>query len=171
VQQQCPGEAELEIWGSGPLQATLQHRCDELGLSKSVIWRGHVEGVRSRLQTMDIFVLPSVAEGNSNAILEAMAAGLPIISTPVGGTPMLVGPAGTHLLFDLNDDSLERTLIQLIRHRQSRKAVGAQMRARVAEHFNIQQVAHVYASAYSLLATRRAGEIHRLAQPVVLGEP
>jgi glycogen(starch) synthase len=170
VQRQCPGEADLEIWGSGPLQATLQRRCTELGLSKSVIWRGHVEGVRSRLPTMDIFVLPSVAEGNSNAILEAMAAGLPIVSTPIGGTPMLVGPQGTQLLFDLNDDSLARTLIRLIRDGQTRKTIGAQMRARVTDHFNIQQVAHVYANAYQLLATRRAGEIHRLAQLVVLGE-
>jgi glycosyltransferase involved in cell wall biosynthesis len=85
VQRQCPGEAELEIWGSGPLQVTLQRRCVELGLSKSVTWRGHVEGVRRRLPTMDIFVLPSVVEGNSNAILEAMAAGLPVISTRIGG--------------------------------------------------------------------------------------
>ena len=131
VQQQCPGEAELEIWGNGPLQATLQRRCTEIGLSKSVTWCGHVEGVRSRLPTMDIFVMPSVAEGNSNAILEAMAAGLPIVSTPVGGTPMLVGPQGAQLLFNMNDDSLARTLIRLIRDRQTRKAVGAQMRARV----------------------------------------
>jgi glycosyltransferase involved in cell wall biosynthesis len=171
VQRQCPGEAELEIWGSGPLQTTLQRRCAELGLSKSVIWRGHVEGVRSRLPTMDIFVMPSVAEGNSNAILEAMAAGLPIVSTPVGGTPMLVGPQGTQLLFDLKDDSLARTLIRLIRDGQTREAVGAQMSIRVADHFNIQQVAHVYVSAYQLLTTRKAGEIHRLAQIVVLGEP
>jgi glycosyltransferase involved in cell wall biosynthesis len=168
VQRQCPGEAELEIWGSGPLQVTLQRRCVELGLSKSVIWRGHVEGVRRRLPTMDIFVLPSVAEGNSNAILEAMAAGLPVISTRIGGTPMLVGPQGAHLLFDLNDDSLERTLIRLIRQRHTRKTVGAQMRARVVEHFNVQHVARVYAGAYHLLATRRSSEIHRLAQRVVL---
>jgi glycosyltransferase involved in cell wall biosynthesis len=171
VQRQCPGEALLEIWGSGPLQETLQRRCAELGLSNSVIWRGHVEGVRSRLPAMDIFVMPSVVEGNSNAILEAMAAGLSIVSTPVGGTPMLVGPHGTQLLFDLNDDSLARTLIRLIRDGQTRKSLGVQMRARVAEHFNIQHVAQVYASAYQLLAARRAEEIHRLAQQVVLGEP
>jgi glycosyltransferase involved in cell wall biosynthesis len=100
-----------------------------------------------------------------------MAAGLPIVSTPVGGTPMLVGPQGTQLLFDLNDDSLARTLIRLIRDGQTRETVGAQMRARVADHFNIQQVAQVYASAYQLLTTRNAGQIHRLAQLVVLGEP
>ena len=170
VQRQCPGEAELEIWGSGPLQETLKYQCDQLGLSRSVIWRGHVEGVRSRLPTADIFVMPSVAEGNSNAILEAMAAGLPIVSTAVGGTPMLVGPQGTQLLFDLNDDSLARILIGLIRDRKVRETIGAQMRIRVAEHFNIQHVAQVYASAYQLLAMRRAGEIHRLAQPVVLGD-
>jgi glycosyltransferase involved in cell wall biosynthesis len=168
VQRQCPGEAELEIWGSGPLQETLQRRCAELGLASSVIWRGHVEGVRSRLPTMDIFVLPSTAEGNSNAILEAMAAGLPIVSTPVGGTPMQVGPDGTQLLFDLRDDSLARVLIRLIRDRKFRETIGAQMRARVTDHFDIQRVAQVYARAYELLATRRAGELQSLAQPVVL---
>jgi glycosyltransferase involved in cell wall biosynthesis len=126
--------------------------------------------VCSRFPTMDIFVLPSVVAGNSNAILEAMAAGLPIVSTPVGGTPMLVGPHGTQLLFDVNDDSLARTLIRLIRDGQTRQTIGAQMRARVADYFNIQHVAHVYANAYKLLATRRAGEIHRLAQLIVLGE-
>jgi glycosyltransferase involved in cell wall biosynthesis len=170
VQQQCPGEAELEVWGSGPLQATLQSRCAELGLSSSVIWRGHVDNVRSRLPNTDIFVMPSVAEGNSNAILEAMAAGIPVVSTPVGGTPMLVGPHGTQLLFDLEDDSLARILIRLIRDREMRKVIGAKMRARVIDHFNIQRVAQVYASAYELLASRRAGEIYRLAQPVVLGD-
>lgn len=170
VQRQCPGEAELEIWGSGPLQETLQRRCAELDLSRSVIWRGHVEGVRSRLPTMNIFVMPSVIEGNSNAILEAMAAGLPIVSTPVGGTPMLVGPHGAQLLFDLNDDSLARRLIRLIRDRQSRETIGTQMRTRVTDHFDIQKVARVYASAYQLLATNRPIEMHRLAQRVVLGD-
>jgi glycosyltransferase involved in cell wall biosynthesis len=120
---------------------------------------------------MDIFVMPSVAEGNSNAILEAMAAALPVVSTPVGGTPMLVGPHGTQLLCDLNDDSLARILIGLIRDRQAREAIGAQMRARVTDHFTIQHVAQVYASAYKLLATRRAREMHRLAQHIVLGNP
>ena len=83
---------------------------------------------------------------------------------------MLVGPQGTQLLFDLDDDSLARILIDLIRDRQVRETIGAQMRIRVAEHFNIQHVAQVYASAYQLLAMRRAGEIHHLAQPVVLGD-
>lgn len=170
VQRQCAGEAELEIWGTGPLQEALQRRSAELGISKSVIWRGHVEGVRSRLPSMHIFVMPSVAEGNSNAILEAMAAALPIVSTPVGGTPMLVGPHGTQLLFDLRDDSLTRVLIRLIRDRQFREIIGTQMRARVIDHFNIQQVARVYASAYQLLASRRSVEIQHLAQRVVLGD-
>jgi glycosyltransferase involved in cell wall biosynthesis len=170
VERQCPGEAELEIWGSGPLQEALQRRCAELGISRSVIWRGHVEGVRSRLPSMHIFVMPSVAEGNSNAILEAMAAGLPIVSTPVGGTPMLVGPHGAQLLFNLTDDSLARVLIRLIRDRQFREAIGARMQARVAEHFDIQQVAQVYARAYELLASPRPVEMQHLAQRVVLGD-
>jgi glycosyltransferase involved in cell wall biosynthesis len=170
VQRQCPGEAELEIWGTGPLQAEMRRRCAELGLSGSVAWRGHVEGVRNRLPTMDIFVLPSAAEGNSNAILEAMAAGLPIISTPVGGTPIQVGSEGAPLLINLNDDSLARALTRLIRNPPLRKAIGAQMRSRVRDHFTIQHVAQVYSGAYQLLATRRAGEIHRLARRVVLGD-
>ena len=84
-------QAILELWGSGPMEAVLRRRCDEFRLADSVIFRGHVEDVRCRLPEMDVFVLPSHAEGNSNAVLEAMAAGLPIVSTRVGGTPMLVG--------------------------------------------------------------------------------
>jgi glycosyltransferase involved in cell wall biosynthesis len=169
VQRDCPGAAVLEIWGDGPLRTTLQRKCGDLGLSASVVWRGHVEGVRDKLPAMHIFVLPSVAEGNSNAILEAMAAGLPVLSTPVGGTPMMLGPEAINLMFNLDDDSLGEALIRLIRDDPRRKAVGVQMRARVVEHFDIRRVARVYANAYQLLAARKASEMHRLAQPVVLG--
>jgi len=169
VQRECPRAAVLEIWGDGPLKAELQRKCSDMGLSETVIWRGHVEGVRSRLPSMHIFVLTSAAEGNSNAILEAMAAGLPVLSTPVGGTPMLLGPQGIDLLFNLNDDSLLHALVRLIRDDLTRKELGRQMRARVTEHFDIRKVAQVYADAYQLLAARKAGEIHRLAQAVVLG--
>jgi len=169
VQRECPGAAVLEIWGDGPLKAVLQRKCSDMGLSETVIWRGHVEGVRSRLPTMHIFVLTSMAEGNSNAILEAMAAGLPVLSTRVGGTPMLLGPQAIDQLFNLNDDSLSQALIRLIRDEMIRKELGQRMRARVTEHFDIRKVARVYADAYQLIAARRAGEIHRLAQAVVLG--
>ena len=90
--------AILELWGSGLMETMLRLRCNELGLADSVIFRGHVEDVRSHLLEMDIFVLPSHAEGNSNAVLEAMAAGLPIVSTRVGGAPMQVGHEGANFL-------------------------------------------------------------------------
>lgn len=82
---------------------------------------------------------------------------------------MLLGPQGIDLLFNLNDDSLSHALVRLIRDDLTRKELGRQMRARVTEHFDIRKVAQVYADAYQLLAARKAGEIHRLAQAVVLG--
>ena len=137
--------AILELWGSGLMETVLRRRCDELRLTYSTIFRGHVEDVRSHLPEMDVFVLPSQVEGNSNAVLEAMAAGLPIVSTRVGGTPMLVGHEGANFLCDPGDvDSLAANMLKLIRDPELRVQVGSAMRRRVERHFDISRVAQTY---------------------------
>ena len=93
-------KAVLEIWGAGPLEVALEAKSARLGLDQSVRFAGHVDDVRLKLRSMDVFVLTSRVEGNSNAVLEAMAAGLPVVATPVGGTPIFArsgtrkGPVG-----------------------------------------------------------------------------
>ncbi|MBZ0169668.1 MAG: glycosyltransferase family 4 protein [Kofleriaceae bacterium] len=164
--------AILEIWGSGPLESELQQRCHEMGVAQSVRFLGHVDGVSDRLPEKDMFVLPSCAEGNSNAILEAMAAGLPIVSTDVGGTAMLVGKEGAEFLCRPGDsDVLAANLLRLIRDPALRLQIGSAMRRRVERHFDIHRVAETYASAYRLLVAGRRERIKDASHPVILEEP
>jgi glycosyltransferase involved in cell wall biosynthesis len=161
--------ANLELWGSGPMEPVLRRQCDELGLTDSVSFCGHIENVRSRLPDMNVFVLPSHAEGNSNAVLEAMAAGLPIVSTCVGGTPMLVGREGANFLCQPGDvDSLAANLLTLIQDPDLRVKVGSAMRRRVERHFDISQVAQTYAAAYRFLARGLRDRVNEASNPVIL---
>jgi glycosyltransferase involved in cell wall biosynthesis len=85
--------AELRIAGGGPLQDSLRQQVSSLGLERSVHLEGPISNVSGFLQDLDIFVFSSVNEGLPLAILEAMASGLPIVSTRVGGVPE-VAPEG-----------------------------------------------------------------------------
>jgi glycosyltransferase involved in cell wall biosynthesis len=155
----------LEFFGGGALEEHLKQRCDSHGISSYVNFRGHVERVRELLRSMDVFVLPSVMEGNSNAILEAMEAGLPIVSTAVGGTPMLVGMAGREFLFDVGDaDTLSKILIRLLSNTNLRVEAGRSMRSRVEQYFDIRVVANNYISAYRCLHSRRPTSLGGLSR-------
>ena len=91
-------DAELHIWGYGALQKELESAIAALGLGDRVRYRGAATHAAEALRELDIFVLSSVSEGLPLVILEAMAAGLPIVSTRVGGVPEVApehaGPDG-----------------------------------------------------------------------------
>ncbi|MEO7387503.1 MAG: glycosyltransferase family 4 protein [Gammaproteobacteria bacterium] len=170
VVRQASVPAVLELWGNGPAEDEMKALCTELGIGGSVEFRGHVEDVRDRLGEMDVFVLTSAREGNSNAILEAMAAGLPVVSTRVGGTPMLVGPEGAALLVNPGDrEGLYSRLLSLVDDANARRTVGGRMRARIEKHFDMTRVACTYAAAYRLLASRRRDELDGVSNPVING--
>jgi glycosyltransferase involved in cell wall biosynthesis len=160
--------AVLELWGSGPLETKLKEIVANLDISKSVMLRGYVENVRARLCDMDVFVLPSLAEGNSNAILEAMAAGLPIVSTLVGGTQMLVGSAGSKLLCAPGDKvALASILSALVKDASRRRSIGKAMQQRVIENFTIDRVACTYVQAYAHLVQGHRERVYEASNPVV----
>jgi glycosyltransferase involved in cell wall biosynthesis len=76
---------QLLIVGDGPVAADLRRRADALGVAGLVRFTGTLENVRPALAAMDVFALPSREEGMSNALMEAMAAGRPVVATDVGG--------------------------------------------------------------------------------------
>ena len=161
--------AILELWGSGPMEPALRRRCSDLCLVDSIIFKGHVKDVRSQLPEMDIFVLFSDAEGNSNAVLEAMAAGLSIVSTRVGGTRMLVGHEGREFLCEPGDvESMSANMLKLIRNPALRGQVGLAMRYRAERHFNIREVAQTYAAAYHFLANGQRDRVHEASNPIIM---
>jgi glycosyltransferase involved in cell wall biosynthesis len=168
VVSSASGIVRLELWGTGPLESMLKALCVNLGISDSVIFRGHVDLVRDRLEEMDVFVLNSTIEGNSNAILEAMAAGLPVVSTRVGGTPMLVGADGARFLVEPGDQQgLYARLLELIEDKDLRLRIGDAMRQRILAHFDIRLVSTTYAAAYQLLAEGMRDEISAIGNSVI----
>jgi glycosyltransferase involved in cell wall biosynthesis len=96
-------DARVELVGGGPELPALRRLADELGLERVVSFLGHREDVTSRLDAADLFVLPSRSEAFPNAMLEAMAAGLPVVASDVGGVREVVRHAATGLIVPAGD--------------------------------------------------------------------
>src|SRR5690606_35091155 len=81
-----PAGTSLDIIGTGPLEKHLKSVVTELGFEEKVNFLGRVsyEGIPARLAHADVFVRPSLSEGFGNSFIEAMAAGIPVVATPVG---------------------------------------------------------------------------------------
>lgn len=162
--EQVRGIAELEIWGDGPLRAEMEQLYRKRDIHELVKWRGYVKDVRSQLANVDIFVLPSSSEGNSNAILEAMDAGLPVIATPVGGTVMQLGPPGTSYMVEVgNADILAKKMLSLINNPLLRCSYGSALRQRIHDYFDMEIIANGYLSAYRKLAYSKNADISKCA--------
>jgi glycosyltransferase involved in cell wall biosynthesis len=86
------------VAGDGPEFRHLQERAERLGIARHVVWRGHVEDIASVYREVGMLVIPSRSEGLPTAALEAMAAGVPVVATAVGGLLELIVPGNTGLL-------------------------------------------------------------------------
>jgi len=162
----------LDIYGEGIQRPVLTRQIENAGLCGSVRLLGHHSRPIDVLPEYDALVLPSYAEGNSNVILEAMATGLPLVSTRVGGTPMLIGPEGAAWLYEPGDvQSLTNLLKQLISDVDRRVALGLALRQRAERFFDIVTVVHTYEQTYLALREGRREDVAALSNPVVLHAP
>jgi glycosyltransferase involved in cell wall biosynthesis len=131
------------IVGEGPERARLEAQAAHLGLAEQVHFVGHQQDVRPWLAAFDVCVLSSDWEGMSNAILEAMAAGLPVVATAVGGTPEVVVDGVTGFLVPPRDpQALADAILRLLRDPDLRRRMGEAGRAHVTEHFSVEQMVH-----------------------------
>ena len=85
-------DATLDMVGDGPLGPRLKRLADRLGLGPAVQFHGRCEDVPARMAQATLLVLPSAFEGLPLVVLEAMAAGLPVVATRIGGTTEALGP-------------------------------------------------------------------------------
>lgn len=123
-------DAALVIAGDGELRAPLEAETDRLGLRPRVRLLGARSDVPELLAGMDAFVLPSRTEGYSLALVEASAAGLPIIATAVGGNAEIVHDGSTGVIVPPGDDeALARAMAALASDPARREQLGAQARA------------------------------------------
>lgn len=169
VEARCPNRAWcLDVVGDGEQMPLVNRWIHEAGLAGKIRLLGHRDGVADLLQQYEMLLLPSYREGNSNVILEAMAARVAVISTRVGGTPMLVGPRGREWLHDPGDiEALAVLVVRLLEEPGQRKALGQVLRQRISDHFEIEVVARTYAAAYQKLIAGKGSELALLSDPVV----
>ncbi len=124
--------------GDGPLKEELQNMIAEYRLQKTILLLGNRIDINDILGISDVFVLPSLWEGLPNAILEAMAAKLPVIATDVGGTKEVVVDGKTGLLVPPGDvDSLEKCLYWMIQDAEKREEMGKVGYQRILDNFTL----------------------------------
>jgi sugar transferase (PEP-CTERM/EpsH1 system associated) len=152
----------LILVGDGPLKDQLLAQVQELGLSEVVWMPGDRNDIAALLQAMDLFVLPSLAEGISNTVLEAMATGLPVVATAVGGNPELVKEGVTGSLVPPKDSqALCAALLTLIESPETRSRMGRRALTRIQDHFNWDNTVASYLGIYDELLGRSSVESHR----------
>ena len=146
----CP-DLTVRIVGEGPLDARRADEGDtdarlkalarDLGLGDCVEFAGGSSQVEEELRRMDLFVMPSLSEGMSNAVLEAMAAGLPVVATGSGGNREVGVDGETGFLFPVDDHrACAERILALARDGGRRRAMGAAGRARVLERFTVERM-------------------------------
>jgi glycosyltransferase involved in cell wall biosynthesis len=145
-------EARLELAGDGDLEAVAR-RAHELGIGDRVLVRGWCPpGVRGQiLSRASVFTLPSHAEGSPMSLLEAMAAGCPVVATRVGGIPDSVRDGHNGLLVPARDpNALAAALGRLLDHPEFAARLGASARATIARGHSpttaIQRIGRIYAA-------------------------
>jgi len=139
---------QCHIVGDGPEEENLKKLSRELGISERITFHGRMEreSVARFLPQCDLFVLPSYAEGMSNAALEAMACGLPLVLTDTGGSRELIDGNGKIVAIG-ESLLLAATLMDLLSQPQQLREMGDQSRIR-AEQYSWRTVAQQYHDLY-----------------------
>ena len=147
--------AHLILCGNGAQESELKELSQSLRIENNVHFIGSVDDMVTFYKAVDLFVLPSYFEGNSNSILEAMASRLPVVSTRVGGTPLLMGQAGEDYLLEPGDQAaLLAALLSLLGSNQERQRLGRELLKRAREEFSIERIADDYIKGYKLLTSK-----------------
>lgn len=158
-QPQLKDRLRLVIVGDGPLRASLEAEAAALGLANRTVFAGGRNDVPAWLRAMDLFVLPSLAEGISNTLLEAMSTGLPSIASNVGGNADLSVDGRTGRIVAPGDsEAIGAAIVEYVGAPELLVNHGRAARERVLQNFGIAAMVEGYASLYDRLlnGARRA---------------
>ena len=140
---------QVLIVGEGPAEKQLRAMARELGIASRVIFAGVRRDIPHLLSALDIFVLPSLYEGFGIAILEAMAAGLPVVATTVGGIPEFVTDGMTGRLVEPGKaEALADAIQAVLANPEQARQMGLQGQRHVQEQFEIGTVVRQHEAVY-----------------------
>jgi glycosyltransferase involved in cell wall biosynthesis/peptidoglycan/xylan/chitin deacetylase (PgdA/CDA1 family) len=160
VRKQRP-YARLRLLGDGELLPDMKQLAEQLSIADNVEFEGFSPDASSFLKKIDVYVIASRNEGLPLTLLEAMAAGIPVVSTAVGGVPEIIGDAGCGWLCrpsDIND--LATTMVKAL-DRPDLNLVGARGRQAVERHYSVERMACDYESLYESVLNRDSGLLER----------
>ena len=139
----------LLLVGGGPELADAKRLASDSGVGEQVVFLGMRRDIPRCLHLMDVYVQPSKFEGMPNAVIEAMAAGLPVVATNVGGVCEAVAHGVNGFLVTPDDDAdLVNRLTEIVRNPGMRKAMGAAGKKRVQERFSMERMISDYERLY-----------------------
>ena len=157
VMQRIPG-ARLLLVGEGPERAALERDVALAGLTPAVGFAGYRSDVAAILARCDLFVLSSIEEGMPNALLEAMAAGLPSVVTDVGGNAEALVDGQTGFLVPVgNPVALASRMIELLENPGLRRAQSQAARRRYEDSFTLDRMTSAYHALYERLLGTATG--------------
>jgi len=151
-----PGSFDAVIVGEGPDRERLEDEIGRLGLAERVTLAGERSDVPELLAAADVFALASSSEGMPVSVLEAMAAGLPVVASRVGGLAEQVVEGETGVLVEPGDpEDLARALDRLVADIELRRSLGAAGRARAEQAFDLEPFRRAHVELYSRELARR----------------
>jgi glycosyltransferase involved in cell wall biosynthesis len=149
---EVPG-LRLRLVGDGPMRAATEAAVAAAGTGDRTEFTGYLSDPLGALQDADVFVLPSAAEACPIALLQAMAAGLPVVASRVGGVPDIVRDGADGLLVDPRDPTaLAAALRRLAGDPALRARIGASARRRVADRYTLERCVHDLLDVYGRAA-------------------
>ncbi|MCX6552124.1 MAG: glycosyltransferase [Acidobacteria bacterium] len=155
----------LDIVGEGPSRGELEALRDALGLADHVRFLGYQEHVAPYLAEADFFVLSSISEGVSIALLEAMASGLPAVATEVGGNREVVVPGETgYLVPARSPEILAEVMLRMQSDAAGLERMGCAARLRVESAFNLRTVVEQYEGLYLECLERNGADVTGLSR-------
>lgn len=149
-------ELRVLLLGDGPLRGDLEARIRHADLADRILLHGIVADVAAYLRSADVFVLPSVGEGMPNALLEAMATGLPCVASEIGGCRDVIDDGQTGLLVPPGDaGALRATLEHLLRSPALRHRLGTAAREEVVARLGLERMVDRYEACYRAVIAGR----------------
>ncbi|MAZ90109.1 MAG: sugar transferase [Cellvibrionaceae bacterium] len=139
----------LVIVGDGPMRLDLEDHANALGVASSIRFCGERDNVPDLLKLMDVFVLPSIAEGVSNTLLEAMATALPVIATAVGGAPDIIVNGDNGFLVEVGaSEQIAKKLTTCVEDQGIAREIGFNGRQTVERYYSWSVTIENYCRVY-----------------------